>query len=145
MNADCRDANSPLYAREFCHRVCELKGVNISHYHGRLKLRCYDSFRGPAVVRTILLIPDPLLLIRRSFRFVDTAIIYGLAALMAYEYVLTFHREVTTIWPKEKRSGPAWLFIINRYLLLLAAVLACSPSSSAHVCLIFASHDCPRR
>ncbi|KAJ3556424.1 hypothetical protein NM688_g2034 [Phlebia brevispora] len=64
--------------------------------------------------------------------FADTAIVYALAALMAYEYVLTFHREVVVIWPRGKRSGPAWLFIINRYLLILATVLACAPSPSVH-------------
>lgn len=66
-------------------------------------------------------------------RFADSAIIYGLAALMAYEYVLTFYSEATTIWPKKKRSGPAWLFIVNRYLLILATVLACAPIPNAHV------------
>ena len=67
-------------------------------------------------------------------RFADTAIIYALAALMAYDYVLTVHREAVTIWPKKKRSGPAWLFIANRYLLILSTVLACSPIPNAHSC-----------
>lgn len=43
-------------------------------------------------------------------------------ALTVYEYLLTFEQEHTLIW-KRKWTGSTWLFLINRYCLLITELI----------------------
>lgn len=53
-------------------------------------------------------------------------------ALIAYEHVITFHQEVTVMW-KRKWTGATVLFMMNRYLLLVATLLNALPSGPQRV------------
>ncbi len=44
-------------------------------------------------------------------------------ALVAFDYVITMDQEVNMVWRK-KWTAATWLFITNRYLLVLVMVLA---------------------
>ncbi|KAJ3554289.1 hypothetical protein NM688_g3192 [Phlebia brevispora] len=62
-------------------------------------------------------------------------VIFSLSALVAYEYAITFEREVELVW-KPKWNGATLLFLLNRYLLFPYAILQwamiMNASSSCH-------------
>ncbi|THG95135.1 hypothetical protein EW026_g6456 [Hermanssonia centrifuga] len=45
-----------------------------------------------------------------------------LAALVAYEFLITINQEISMAWQR-KPTGATWLFMINRYLMLVTGVL----------------------
>ncbi|TBU36258.1 hypothetical protein BD309DRAFT_878676 [Dichomitus squalens] len=57
-------------------------------------------------------------------------------ALLAFEYVLTFHGEVALFWTRGRLSGATILFLLNRYLTLTVQIMDVVPkSSSTEVCI----------
>lgn len=49
-------------------------------------------------------------------------------ALVVYDYILTLKYEIDLLW-RQKWSTAAWIFVLNRYLLLVYAVFALAPVS----------------
>lgn len=49
-------------------------------------------------------------------------------ALVCYEYIITFPAEVRDVWLAGAWSSPKWLFMANRYALVLATILNVVPS-----------------
>lgn len=49
-----------------------------------------------------------------------------LTALVLYDYIITLKHEVDLLWRK-KWSIAAWIFVLNRYLLLAYAVSTVTP------------------
>lgn len=49
-----------------------------------------------------------------------------LTALVVYDYIITLKYEVDLLWRK-KWSAAAWIFLLNRYLLLAYAISAVTP------------------
>ena len=62
-----------------------------------------------------------------------------LAAMTAYEYLITVGKEVDMIH-RRKWSATTWLFVLNRYVLLASAILAVVPVGSFSVSLQFRSN-----
>lgn len=62
----------------------------------------------------------------------------SLAALAVYELLITIGGEVEFVW-KRKRTFGSWLFIINRYLLLVYTIVLPIPGTSLGVCLYCAT------
>ncbi|THH00332.1 hypothetical protein EW026_g2162 [Hermanssonia centrifuga] len=54
---------------------------------------------------------------------VDTFTVYSTIALVTYEYILTARQEVTMIWQR-KWTLVTWLFIANRYIMVVETILA---------------------
>lgn len=51
------------------------------------------------------------------------------SALAAYEYVITFQQEVSMLW-RRRWSAVTWLFVLNRYLLMIVTVCTVVPTSA---------------
>ncbi|TBU52769.1 hypothetical protein BD310DRAFT_831509 [Dichomitus squalens] len=61
---------------------------------------------------------------------------YAAAALLAYDYTLTFESEVTLFWMGGRLSGATILFLLSRYITLAVQAINVVPSvSSTEVCL----------
>ena len=54
-------------------------------------------------------------------------------ACVCYEHIFTFKHEVAIAWHRRKWSGSTWLFMINRYLLLLQLIWTLLPTTSEQV------------
>ncbi|EJF56544.1 hypothetical protein DICSQDRAFT_141170 [Dichomitus squalens LYAD-421 SS1] len=52
---------------------------------------------------------------------------YAGAALLAYDYILTFNSEVTLFWMGGRLSGATILFLLNRYITLAAQIFNAAP------------------
>ncbi|KAJ3556220.1 hypothetical protein NM688_g2149 [Phlebia brevispora] len=50
-------------------------------------------------------------------------VVNALAALVAYDYFITIQQEVAMVW-RRKWTAAIWLFVLNRYLLVLVMILA---------------------
>ena len=55
---------------------------------------------------------------------------HGYTALVAYEYLITFHEEVATVW-KRKLTATSLLLLSTRYVLILTQILTFVPASPA--------------
>ncbi|THH00541.1 hypothetical protein EW026_g2018 [Hermanssonia centrifuga] len=55
-----------------------------------------------------------------------TATYIAYAILIVYEYVITLRHEVGMMW-QMKHTGATWLFILNRYLMLVNITVQCLP------------------
>ncbi|THG92468.1 hypothetical protein EW026_g8443, partial [Hermanssonia centrifuga] len=53
----------------------------------------------------------------------------GMTALVAYEYIITIGAEVSLIW-RRAWTGAVWLFIANRYLMVVSAAVETIPVNS---------------
>ncbi|TBU52766.1 hypothetical protein BD310DRAFT_939400 [Dichomitus squalens] len=56
---------------------------------------------------------------------------YAADALLAYDYVLTFHSEVALFWTGGRVSGATILFLLNRYITLAAQIFDTAPLPSS--------------
>ncbi|THG92749.1 hypothetical protein EW026_g8260 [Hermanssonia centrifuga] len=52
----------------------------------------------------------------------------SMAALVAYEYILTVNQEVAMIW-RRRWTSVTWLFIANRYIMIALIIWDVSPST----------------
>ncbi|PSS06620.1 hypothetical protein PHLCEN_2v3576 [Hermanssonia centrifuga] len=52
-----------------------------------------------------------------------------MAALTAYEYIITFDQEIAAMW-KRKWSLATWTFMANRYIMIIIAIWIVSPSTA---------------
>ncbi|TBU55130.1 hypothetical protein BD310DRAFT_826441, partial [Dichomitus squalens] len=60
----------------------------------------------------------------------------SLAALLAYDYIITFNSEVTLFWMGGHLSGATILFLLNRYVTLAERIVSVSSFPySVEVCL----------
>lgn len=54
------------------------------------------------------------------------------AALVAYEYMITIRQEVETMWMR-KWTAATWLFLVNRYLMITYTVIQGIPTYTSLV------------
>ena len=52
-------------------------------------------------------------------------------ALLSYDYLITFNKEITLFWVPRRINGAFLLFLLNRYLFLAAQILAVTPEPSS--------------
>ncbi|THG96032.1 hypothetical protein EW026_g5719 [Hermanssonia centrifuga] len=52
--------------------------------------------------------------------------VYGMSALIAYEYIITVHQEIRMVWQR-KWTLATWIFMANRYLMITMVVFSASP------------------
>ena len=63
----------------------------------------------------------------------------SLLALVVYEYFLTIQSEIALFWMPRSINGASILFILNRYITLVAQVLSVTPlPTSFHVSYVAA-------
>ncbi|THG97990.1 hypothetical protein EW026_g4108 [Hermanssonia centrifuga] len=53
-------------------------------------------------------------------------ILWAMGALAAYEYAITIRQEVTMVWLR-KWTISTWLFLVNRYLMIILVILGLLP------------------
>ncbi|THG98104.1 hypothetical protein EW026_g4045 [Hermanssonia centrifuga] len=61
----------------------------------------------------------------------DDYIFHSILALVVYEYLITINQEISLVW-RRKWSLSVWVFIANRYLLLLNTLSEAMPIGSFH-------------
>ncbi|PSR75618.1 hypothetical protein PHLCEN_2v9019 [Hermanssonia centrifuga] len=74
--------------------------------------------------------PEILAVFREEW--ILSLLIYGVSALVVYDYIITIDQEITLVW-RRKWSLATWIFIANRYLMFANMIWSITPYT-AQVC-----------